>query len=128
MIAIVVIKMYGRISLVGVTYPLNQFFFTESKRLLDFVSKTFMEFLMQDEILHPLTFLVSGNFGSGEATFANSIRFNISSQKPKCIVWNHKQYQKLYDNLIREGYPTKFIEGYRMKPPSAGFLIDGTQT
>lgn len=42
---------------------------------------------------------------------ADLINYNKISPPPDRVVCFYKQYQKLYDNLLREGFPVTFVEG-----------------
>ena len=71
-----------------------------------------MEVSVSDCFNHPLSFLISGNSGSGKSTFvANLIRYKKLCPVPDRVFWFYKQYQPLYDELLREGHPIQFIEG-----------------
>ena len=71
-----------------------------------------MEVCAIDAFQHPTSMIISGNSGSGKSVFVS----NLLRQQKFCpqienIYWFYRMYQPLYDELQREGYNIKFIEG-----------------
>ncbi len=82
-----------------------------------------MEVQLTSDFIHPTSILIAGNSGSGKTVLvSNIIRKDKLSPPPQKIFWFYRQYQPLYSELLKEGYPITFIEGLPEEISKSGYF------